>query len=181
MIAGAVASRYSKALFRLAASPQELERRHQDLESVVALLQRVPKLAFFLSAPQIRIGQKREVLENSLAGQIDERLMHFLFFLLEKGRMKHLPEIAKGYHRLVKENLGILEANLITAVAAERSYTEKLKKRLEDTFKKKVEIKEKIDPQILGGVILILANQVMDWSVRNKLARLKERLLATRL
>ena len=181
MISGEVASRYSRALFKLAATPVELERRLQDLESVLAALHESPKLGFFLSAPQIRMEQKEKVLETSLKGQIDEKLLHFLYFLLEKGRMRHLPEIAKEYHLLVKENLGILEANLITAVPAGKSHTEQLKKRLEKIFGKKVEMKEKLDPQILGGAILILANQVIDWSVRNKLARLKERLLATRL
>jgi len=181
VIAGEVASRYSRALFKLAATPLELEKRHQDLEGVVTLLQKIPKLGLFLSAPQISSDQKRKVLENSLGSQIDQKLLHFLLFLLEKGRMKYLPEIAKEYHRLVKESLGILEANLITAVPVEKSYRETLQKRLESSFKKKVEMKEKIDPQIMGGVILVLANQVIDWSIRNKLARLKEKLLAVRV
>lgn len=181
MIAGEVASRYSRALFRLAATPLELEKRHQDLEGVVTLLQKIPKLGLFLSAPQISSDQKRKVLENSLGSQIDQKLLHFLLFLLEKGRIKHLPEIAKGYHRLVKESLGILEANLITAVPLEREDREALHQKLEKTYQKKVEIKERIDPQIMGGIILVLANQVIDWSIRNKLARLKEKLLAIRV
>jgi F-type H+-transporting ATPase subunit delta len=181
VIAGQVAARYSKALFKLAANPADLERREKDLEGVVEILRRHPKLGFLLSAPQIRAEQKKKVLENALAGRIDQKSLEFLYFLLEKGRMNHLEEISRQYRRLVKESLGVLEASLITAVPVDSVSRERLKSKLEASFRKKIEIKERIDSQILGGVILVLANQVLDWSVKDRLNSLKESLLSVQV
>src|SRR4030067_153728 len=130
MIAGEVASRYARALFKLAATPQELEKRHQDLDGVIGLLRQIPRLGLFLSAPQITRSEKEKLLEKSLGERVGPQLLHFVLFLLEKGRLKFLPEIAESYHRLVKENLGILEARLITAVPAEPGLKDRLKTKL---------------------------------------------------
>src|SRR3989337_1490850 len=178
MMEGQIAARYSRALFRLAATREELEKRENDLGIVVEALEKLPKLRYFLSAPQITREEKNQALEKSLRGKVDQKFLYFLKFLLEKRRINHLPEIAQEYHRLVTQHLGILEANLITAVPVEESYKQRLQKKLESSFQKKINLKEKIDPHILGGVMLVLANQVIDWSVRNKIARLKEKLLA---
>ena len=176
MIAGQVASRYSRALFKMAASKEELEIRQQDLEGVVSVLQSLPKLGQFLSAPQISRVDKEKVLEKSLGGKLDPQLLHFMLFLLEKGRLKHLPEISRAYQRMVKESLGILEASLITAVPADTKIKESLQRKREKAYKKSSEMREEIDPQIMGGVILVVANQVMDWSIRDRLSSLKENL-----
>ena len=95
--------------------------------------------------------------------------------------MNFLEEISREYHHRVKESLGVLEASLITAVPAEQELKERLKAKLEKNYQRKIEMKEKVDPQIMGGVILVLANQVLDGSVRDRLASLKENLLAVRV
>jgi F-type H+-transporting ATPase subunit delta len=181
MIAGEVAGRYARALFNLASSGSELERRQLDLEVFAEALKKNPRLRTFLSAPQIKREEKREVLQAILAGKTDEKFLDFLYFVLERGRMNFLEEISREYRRRVKENLGILETNLITAVPAEPKLKELLEEKLESAYNKKIEMKEKVDPQLVGGVILVLGNQVMDWSVRDRLASLKESLLEVRV
>jgi F-type H+-transporting ATPase subunit delta len=181
MIAGEIASRYARALFNLASSKTELESRQLDLEVFVEALKKNPRLRTFLSASQINREEKRKVLQAILAGKTDEKFLDFLYFILEKGRMNFLEEISREYHHRVKENLGILETNLITAVPAEPKLKERLREKLERAYKKKIEMKEKIDPQLVGGVILVLGNQVMDWSVRDRLLSLKESLLEVRI
>ena len=181
MIAVEVASRYARALFDLASSQAELENHQFEIEAFVEALKKNPRLRTFLSAPQIKKEEKRKVLQATLAGKTDEKFLNFLYFVLEKGRMNFLEGIAREYHRRVKENLGVLEASLITAVPAGQQLKEKLKAKLERNYQRKIEMKEKVDPLILGGVILVLANQVLDWSVRDRLASLKENLLAVRV
>lgn len=181
MIAGEVASRYARALFNLASSKAELESRQSDLEVFVEALKKNPRLRTFLSAPQIKREEKREVLRTILAGKTDEKFLDFLYFVLEKGRMNFLEEISREYHHRVKESLGILETSLITAVPAEPKLKERLREKLERAYEKKIEMKEKIDPQLVGGVVLVLGNQVMDWSVRDRLLSLKESLLEVRV
>jgi F-type H+-transporting ATPase subunit delta len=181
VIAGEVGSRYARALFNLASSKAELESGRLELEAFVEALKNNPRLRTFLSAPQIKREEKRKVLQAILAGKTDQKFLNFLYFVLEKGRMNFLEEISREYHHRVKESLGVLEASLITAVPAGQELKERLKAKLEKNYQRKIEMKEKVDPQIVGGVILVLANQVMDWSIRDRLLSLKESLLEVRV
>src|SRR3990172_5362951 len=105
MMEGQIAARYSRALFRLAATREELEKRENDLGIVVEALEKLPKLRYFLSAPQITREEKNQALEKSLMGKVDQKFLHFLKFLLEKRRINHLPEIAQEYHRLASPHI----------------------------------------------------------------------------
>jgi len=181
MIAGEVGSRYARALFNLASSKAELESGQLELEALVEALKNNPRLRTFLSAPQIKREEKRRALQAILAGKVDQKFLNLLYFVLEKGRMNFLAVISREYHHRVKESLGIIETNLITAVPAEPVLKERLREKLEKAYRKKIEMKEKVDPQLVGGVILVLGNQVMDWSIRDRLLSLKESLLEVRV
>jgi F-type H+-transporting ATPase subunit delta len=171
------AGRYSKALFNLASSKQELEQQLSDLEQVVGLLD--PLMPFFYS-PQISQKEKEAVLDKNLKGRFDDKLLSFLLFLLKKRRLKDLSDIVQDYRRLVREELGVLEVRVVTAVPLDRDIKEKLQVKLEKVYPKKIEIQEEVDPELIGGGMVIMGNQLIDFSIRDKLARLKESLLSTK-
>jgi F-type H+-transporting ATPase subunit delta len=79
---------------------------------------------------------------------------------------------------LVKEDQGILQARVITARALDPVFKNRLKEELEKSTNKKIEMILKIDPQIIGGIIVILGNKIIDRSIRHQLDELKEEMLA---
>lgn len=178
MIIDEIAATYSRALFYLTASDDVLEKRLSDLEEVLELLKQFPDLRHILVAPQIETKQKGELLKKILGGSIDPVVMNFLFCVLDKGRFNCLPQIVRQYHRMVKSKLGILEIRFITAMEINSGFTDVLKAKLEKMYNTKIQIKEEIDPRIIGGAILVINNQMMDFSLKTRLNRLKNSLLA---
>ncbi|CUI17261.1 ATP synthase subunit delta [Candidatus Protochlamydia naegleriophila] len=181
MIAKAVASRYSKALVDAATSPEQLEKHLAALEEIADLLQAMPKLREFLFDPHLSTRNKKNILQRLFGERLDKTILSFLYLLIEKGRFKYLSEIRKEYHRLVKQKLGIIEARLITAVPAEDALKEKVKDKLEKAYRKTIDIKSEVRPDIIGGMILIVGHKMIDDSVKQRLAKLKDSLLAAKV
>lgn len=173
--------RYAKALLQLHPVKEGLERREVDMKWIVDLLESDHHFRGFLLAPQITRKQKEDLIKKVFRGALDPVLLRFLLMLLHKGRIQLLPDIYQEYSTLLKEFMGITVAQVITACPLDITAVEKLKNKLKDMSKRAVQIEEKIDPKILGGAILILGNCMIDYSIKGRLDRMKESLLAARV
>lgn len=171
------ALRYSKALFQSGSSKEELERRLSDLTQIIETFKQFPKVSKFFASPQISIESKKQALNSALSG-IDPQLKYFLFLLLDKNRFKLLPDILHFYRSMVIERIDALEVHLITASPIDAEIRNSLKEKLEKMYRKTILIKEEMDPTLIGGGILMIGNQQIDFSIKGKLAKLKRDLLS---
>lgn len=177
MINKSITSRYAKALFNLDLEKDaNLEKRIQDLETLTSLLESQPKIKKFFSAPHIKIEEKENLLKSIINNQFDSTFVEFLYYLLQQQRLMELADIGFEYRRLADEHLGIWEASLMTAIPINEDVKNALKTKLESYYNKKIKLKELIDPQIIGGARLVVANQMIDWTLKNRIRKLKERL-----
>ena len=181
MIESQVARRYATALFRTAKRVDQTDRILDDLKAIADLLRGDPNLKNFLEAPQILDQYKRELFTTAFKDIISEALFSFLVLVLDKHRIEYLLAMAKDYERLVKEDQGILQARVTTTRALYPVFKNRLKEELEKTTGKRIEMILKIDPQIIGGIIVILGNKIIDGSIRHQLDELKEEMLAIRV
>jgi F-type H+-transporting ATPase subunit delta len=178
MIESQVARRYASALFRTAKRVDQVDRILDDLKAIADLLRGDPSLKNFLEAPQILDQYKRELVTTAFKPLVSEALFSFLVLVLEKHRIQYLLAMTAEYERLVKEDRGILQARIITARALDPAFKNRLKEELEKSTDKKIEMILKINPQIIGGIIVILGNKIIDRSIRHQLDELKEEMLA---
>ncbi len=181
MMLSEVGSRYSAALFNLADEGNKLDKIQKETRILAGFLKKGTALHNFLTAPQIRDEEKEKVVKNIWSGKIEKSLLNFLLFLMKKRRVQFFEQIALDFEKLYKEKLGIMEATLISVKKVEEKLQEKLIDKLQKETGKKIQLLNKLDPAIIGGSILILANQVVDFSIRNRLNGLKERLLAVKV
>lgn len=172
-----VASKYSKALFNLTPSVQDLEKRLNQLQDILKLLDK-PYLKNFFASPQISQQQKIEFLKEVLKKNVDNELLSFFLLLLDKKRLKYLPEIAKHYRELIRNKKGIIKARLLTAVPLDEKTRASLKEKLDKMYHKNIEIDNQIDPSLIGGGIIFIGSQMLDFSLNGKLNKLKKDLLA---
>jgi F-type H+-transporting ATPase subunit delta len=178
MIESQVARRYATALFRTAKRVDQVDKILDDLKAIADLLRKDPNLKNFLEAPQILDQYKRELFTTAFKDLVSEALFSFLILVLDKHRIQYLLAMAKEYEELVKEDQGILPARIITARELDPVFRNKLKEELEKSTGKKIEMLLKIDPQIIGGMIVILGNKIIDRSIKHQLDELKEDMLA---
>jgi F-type H+-transporting ATPase subunit delta len=154
-----------------------LDQWADELSRVGAVAQD-PRVMRALHTPVIGLQAKRQIIQ-SLAGPLSREPMSLVSILLERKRVELLPGLAEAFADRVREHQGIALAEVTTAVPlaeAERTY---VAQRLASYIGRNVEVQTRVDPQIIGGVVARVGDQLIDASVRGKLELLKRRLQGT--
>lgn len=170
-----LATRYAKALFH-SSSKIEQQDLLNNFEALLDLYSRIPKLHFFLNSPEINKQQKESILKipfNLSRFKDKSNFLGFLSLLLQKGRFKYLTDIAKEYRNIFTSSYGIIYAHLTTAISIDGEMKAHLKEKLNRFYNKQFELTCNVDPEIIGGGVLLIANRMVDFSVKDKLERLK--------
>jgi len=170
-----ISVRYARALFQSAEGKKLIEKVYQDMIFISELFQ-ITEVAELLKSPIIVPSKKKEIL-NLLTGKNVGEITHsFIDLVVKNGRENYLPAIAREYIRETKIHNGITESVLTSAVKVD----DKIKKQITDfislVFKTKVELKEVIDKDIIGGFILRIEDSYIDASIRNKLRKIEKEL-----
>jgi F-type H+-transporting ATPase subunit delta len=175
-----VAKRYAKALFEVALEKKCLDQVGADLEQIAQVFASVPELKTWVQHPATSAEKKKEVLARIFTN-LNEYTKNFLDLLADRRREIIVQDVFAEYKRLVNEQKGIVEAIVTTAFPLTATDRKKLIAAFEPIVGKKLDITEKVDSDILGGVIVQVGDRLYDGSLRTKLARFKERLSGNRV
>ena len=176
MIPSGLAKRYADALFSTALRKDIAVELEENCRAFVELLRINPGFKQYLLSPQVRTEDKTGLLQKTLGDTVAPLFMNFLLLLIQKERFYFIEEIASAYIDLHEQHRGIQKATAISAVPLEDDLRERLIARLEQETEKKIRLKTKVDPAIIGGMIVILDNKILDGSVRHKLERMRNSL-----
>ena len=176
----AVAHRmYARALFEAARDAGRLDPVREELGDFVEAQRQVPELRGLLRNPQIDHRAKAAALEELLGG--DEQLVrNFLLLLAEKNRAGEVEEIAREFDRLVAQAEGILDVELTTAVELSDEEARAVIAQIEKASGRKVEATQRVDPDLIGGLVLQAGSLRLDSSVRGRLDQLRTELKGSR-
>ena len=172
-----LAERYTKALWQIAEERNEVEKFDKELSSVCELLSQNQDIETFFVNPVIKKGDKKEILQKSFAGKIDDEIYNFLNLLVDKGRMFLLSDVQKLFEQKIAEKRNILNVEVQTVIALDEDMKEKLTGKLQKITGKNINIINNIEPSIIGGVILRFGGNVIDGSVQTQLKRIQKQLI----
>ncbi len=176
MIAEQVSQKYAKALFMAAKGRNLIDKAYEQFDVLKLVLKKDRALLDFLTAPQVPDERKRELVNNVFGPRIEKLFVEFLFVLMEKHRIGFLPQIIDAFERLVEIEKGMVRAQVITAVAISADEEKNAMSRLETRTGRKVLLEKKVDPSIIGGMIVIIDDEIIDGSVRHGLKMIEEHL-----
>jgi F-type H+-transporting ATPase subunit delta len=170
----AVAQRmYARALFEAARDQAKVEVVHQELGDFVAAIADVPQLRNLLANPELEPRAKTAVLEEIL-GDADELVHNFLLLVVEKGRATEIEEIHRELDTLVAAEQKRLNVELTTAYELSDEEADSILKKIEAASGRSVEATRRVDPSLIGGVVLQAGSLRVDASVRGRLNRLRQ-------
>lgn len=172
-----VSMRYATSLLDLAVEKDMMDTISGDIESIVSAMEKSPDLERALENPIIRPETKTAVLDQIFKARINQETMHFIRFLVKKGRENLLLEIANKFLELRDEKLGIVNVNVRTAFELTEEQKNELMAKIEKMLNKKARLKIKIEPDVVGGFIAQVDDTVYDASVKHQLETLKQQLL----
>ncbi|MBC8426405.1 ATP synthase F1 subunit delta [bacterium] len=173
-----VATRYAQALLDTSRKAGVLDGVAESYAAVVALYAERPDLASFLEGPQVSDREKKQLLDNVFGRRIEPVLLHFFLLLLAKGRIGHLVDIRTAFQLLVEENQGFVRARVVTAVPLPDDLERDLTDKLASLTGKKITLRKRVDPAVIGGVCVSMGDQVIDGTIQTNLAKMRAQLSA---
>jgi len=174
-----IARRYAEALISLGKDDGNLERYEQELSSFNKLLKENEELAECLLNPIYHNDNKKNII-NLILDKIEfsENIKNFLFLLVDKGRIIYFDEICKVYQNRLDEISGVVKAEVTVTEPLTKKQKNKIQNILSKALNKKVFIEEKIDTNIIGGIITEVEDKIYDGSIKNQIKVIKEKLIS---
>ncbi|TCW39257.1 F0F1 ATP synthase subunit delta [Laceyella sacchari] len=180
MTSSVVAKRYAKALFEVAAEQKCLDGVERDLKKVTATFNASPELVAWVGHPSTSSAQKREVFDKLFA-DVNQYTKNLLYVLADRRRENIVFDLAQAFNELANEARGIAEAQVTTAFPLTEENKAEIVQAFEPIIGKKIKITEKVDSDILGGVIVQVGDRLFDGSLKTKLARFQDGLKLGRI
>jgi F-type H+-transporting ATPase subunit delta len=166
---------YARALHDAAKEAGRVDAVAQQLVEFAAAVRDVPELRSVLRNPQLDPRAKAAALDG-LLGDADELVRNFLRLLAEKGRIGEVEEIVREFERIVAAEQGQLSVELTTAYELTDEEARSILDQIEEASGRRVEATRKVDPGLIGGVVLQAGSFRLDASVRGRLDRLRQEL-----
>ncbi len=172
MNTGDRAHSYATALFEAA-----FERLIQPLEATAQALANQPALLERLVAGNVEFGARKNALDATFTGEIDPLARNLLYTLLQHGDLPLLGEVISALHgRMSQAEAGPTPVEVVTAVTLDHDQRSALEARLSARYGANLAYTYRVDPAILGGMIVRVGDKLIDGSVATRLAAMKQSL-----
>lgn len=165
---------YATAIFTIAEAEGNLEQVSDELFHFAKALERSHELRSALSDIAVPAERKAAVVEELLGDRASELTCHIIEFVVAQGRARELDNIVESLVELATERRDRVLAEVRSAIPLDDALRSKLAEALSKATGKIVEVKVVVDPSVVGGVYAKVGDQVIDATVRKRLADLKE-------
>lgn len=170
---------YALALFELASEQDALEQVVADIALVTEGIQTNKDLKVFIFDPEKGVEDKKAGLRDLFQDNISDYIYNFIATLLANDDLESLQAIEAYFRKLMDEREGIIEATVISALPLSTDQKERIKDKISKNMTKQVNLKTKVDPSIIGGLVISTENELIDASLRGKIDALRLKLNRT--
>jgi len=164
-----IARPYAEAAFRLARQRQALPTWSEALVRLAQVAED-PQAGALIGNPNVAASQVEDLFRT--VGGKDAEVGSFIHLLAENGRLSCLPEIAAQFHTMKQAEEGVREGVVHSAFPLDDNQLRDLKALLEGRFGR-LQLSVHVDPALIGGVKVVVGDQVLDTSVSGKLAAMR--------
>ncbi len=167
---------YGEALYDLSSDESRDEAILMQVRAVDGILKREPQYAKLISARSLPLAQRLSLLEEAFGSRIDAYLLNFMKLLCERGALDQFHGCAEVYQARFNERHNILPVTVFTAVPLDEERRTRLKEALQRKTGKTVELTEKVDPELRGGIRCEMAGKRLDNTILTKMDSLRRAL-----
>jgi F-type H+-transporting ATPase subunit delta len=171
------ARRYAEAAFQLATRDKAIDAYADGLDLAVRMLAGDQVLGV-LRNPARPLGERIELVDILLTKRVPEPVRKIVGLLVARGKADTIGTVAAEYRRLLNKEHGIVEAVATAATPLNKAETEALKRKVAEMTGQTVDLRVEVDESLIGGLTVRVGDTLYDASVRGRLERLRERLVA---
>ncbi|MCD7724489.1 MAG: F0F1 ATP synthase subunit delta [Clostridiales bacterium] len=177
-----ISKTYGDALFELAVEENKIDVLLEEIEQLQDILDQNADFGRLMNHPKILKEEKVQVAKNVFEGRISKELLGFLTIIISKDRYKEIDQILAYFVSEVKKYKGIGVATVTTAVSLREEQRKRIEQRLLDTTEyQSMEMHYKLDPSLIGGMVIRIGDRVVDSSISTKLSELQKELLKVQI
>jgi F-type H+-transporting ATPase subunit delta len=181
MLANEAAPKYAKALFELGERDGKLDAFSEQLKLVATVFKTHGELSQFMLHPQVKSEVKKETLQKIFGQDIDKIILNFLMLLVDRRRISGINNIWNAFRQLFNADKNIEEAEVTTAVALTEAVQAALQQKLSKVTGKNMVLQTKVNPSIVGGVVIRIGDKLIDGSIVRQLADIRRVLTSSKL
>ncbi len=170
-----IARPYAEALFKASSSDlSSVENWVEELASIASN----PELQQFADSPKVRASQVFDLMTGIAKSRLDDAARNFLHVVIENGRLAALPEIAAQFRALKNARSGSSDAVVYSAFPIDNAALADVAALLEKRFDRKLNVSVALQPELIGGIRVVVGDEVLDTSVKARLEQMKLALTA---
>lgn len=171
-----ITSRYAEALFSLKRDSSSLEESQLEVKELIKVLKENPDFSMLLSSSYKDFEQKEEIIDKVFKG-VDEEIKTLMKIVVKNHRGQYLTEIFLEFNSLVNEYRGVKEGLVYSTEPLSESQLAKLNSVISKKESRPVELKNIIDPTLIGGVKVVINDHIYDGSIKHHIEDMKLALL----
>jgi F-type H+-transporting ATPase subunit delta len=166
---------YARALFEAAMESDSLDEVQEQLGIWADALGQNKDLQTFFFSPRFSAADKKDAVRAIIEGG-NERFLNFLELLAERHRIPATFRIRRAFDELWREEHKMLPVEVTSAVELDDGLVRSIGERIEERTGRQIELTSRVDPDIIGGLVLRVGNKVLDASVQGRLQRLRKQI-----
>jgi len=170
-----IAQVYARSLFEVAEEADKIDDVREQLGEIADALHGDRDLQVFFFSPYFSTQEKSEGLDKAVTGA-EPIVLNFLKLLIEKHRMPALFRIRRVYESLWEDYNKLLPVQITSAVELDEQIVKHIGDQISEQTGRKVELSASVEPDILGGIVVRVGNQVLDASIRRRLELLRKQI-----
>jgi F-type H+-transporting ATPase subunit delta len=170
-----IADRYAEAIFSVAQQSNVVEQVDTDLQGVVETLKANQELDLLWKHPVVSAEDKKQIVRDLFAGKIHPVTLNLLQLLFDKKRGVLVEQVQSACHDRYTALRRRATVKVTSALPLEAGQADALRAQLADKLAKDVHMETAVDPDLIGGLILQIEDQVIDNSLRGRLKALSHR------
>jgi ATP synthase F1 delta subunit len=167
-----IATVYARALFEASQERNRLDEIRQQLSQVADAFEADRDLQVFFFSPYFSTQEKRDGMARMLS-DAEPLLTNFLDLLIDNHRMPVVFRMRRALDRLWEHENRLLPVEVTSAIALDEAAVARIGEQVGTQTGRRIELTSKVDPEILGGIVLRVGNAILDASIRNRLEQLR--------
>ena len=171
-----VASRYGLALYSLALEENKIDSWQTDVKTLKGIFLENPDFIMILGSSFISLEERIEILEKSLKG-VDKNIVALIDVVMENNRIDLIFDIFDSFNSYCNQYRGVSEGLIYSTLKLDQTVIDQIEKKISKIEGSKVELKNVIDPSLIGGVKVVIKDRIYDGSIKHNIEMMKKDLL----
>ena len=171
-----LSSRYGLALYSLAIDENKVVQWQEEVKELTRIFKENTDFIMVLGSSFLSLEERQEILKKSLVG-VDKNIIALILVVMENNRTNNLLEIFESFNSYCNEYRGVSEGLIYSTLRLDQKVINQIEEKIGKLENQKVELKNVVDPNLIGGVKIVIHDHIYDGSIKHHLEMMKKDLL----